>query len=306
MRAQRLLRLLSVLIAVLTALAIGGTTAATASSGNTQGMAAAAPPRDDSSDDPVYFLKGYLGASSDATGTDCMDSWQPADTLFDEENWTGPRHFVGYYSGDTNCNTRLLDGGTKNTSLKELGRLLAWDIYRAYSQVGQSVDLVSHSMGGLIAQAAITGVERNEPGWPPYIYVEDAVSIAGPHAGTAFAYACNIFEPTTQCREMRPGSDFLDWTGENPQSAQGTDWTVIGAEADWKINRSALGMSADHRVWYPETDATKGWTHENLNEITTGVYPQWYQNMPERPENDRTGAAPARVAMNALYWCEKW
>ncbi len=306
MRAHRLPRLISVLLAVLTALAIGGATAATALSGNAPGKAVAVPPRNDTSDEPVYFLKGYLGASSDATGSDCMDAWGPADKLFDEADWTGPRHFVGYYAGDKNCNTPLLDGGTKNTSLKELGKALAWEIYRSYSQVGQSVDIVSHSMGGLVAQAALTGVERHETGWPPYIYVEDVASIAGPHGGTTFAYACDPFEPTTQCREMRPGSGFLDWTNDNPQSTQGTDWTLIGAESDWKIKWSALAMSADHRVWYPETDATDGWTHENLNEITTGVYPQWYQNVPERPGHDRTGAAPARVAMNALYWCEKW
>lgn len=306
MRAQRSPRLVSVLLAVLTTLAISGATAAAASSGNTPGKAAAAPARDDSTNEPVYFLKGYLGASSDATGTDCLDGWRPARDLMRNEGWSGPLHLVGYYKGDINCDVEIA-AGDKNVSIKELGRLLAWDIYDNYSKNGQSVDLIGHSMGGLIAQAAITGVEQKLEGWPDYIYVEDAVTIAAPHRGLTFAYFCGLFERTQQCRDMRPGSDFLDWAGNNPQSARGTDWTLIGSADDQYAYRSSLGMTqADHKVRY--WAGNEGWNHANINEQITGTFTMQYRNQPGTGlwEYDPGGAAPARVAMNALYWSEKW
>ncbi|MEU1816805.1 hypothetical protein ABZ543_16610 [Streptomyces roseifaciens] len=298
---------MAVLMAILATLAMGGVTAASASVASRTGSAAeavaAAPPRDDTFNEPVYFLKGYLGVSEDAKGTSCLESWGPARNLFQSEGWSGPLHLVGFYAGDTNCDVTIA-AGDKNTSIQELGKRLAWDIYSRYSQKGQSVDLIGHSMGGLIARAAVTGVERHLPGWPPYIYVEDGVTIATPHEGIFFSRFCWAAERTTQCSEMRPGSDFLDWAGENPQSAQGTDWTVVGAADDYYLETSALGMSADHRVWYLE--GNDGWKHENINEITTGTYRLLYQNMPARPAFSRNGAAPARAAMNALYWSEKW
>ncbi|MEU5024980.1 alpha/beta hydrolase [Streptomyces milbemycinicus] len=307
MRVGGLSRLAIALVAMVATLATGGVTAASASADNGLGTAAtetvAAPPRDNTSNEPVYFIKGYLGVSEDATGSNCLDSWGPAKKLFEDEKWSGPLHLVGFYAGDTNCDAKIA-AGNKNTSIKELGKKLANHIYNNYSKHGKSVDLIGHSMGGLIARAAITGVERKEEGFPPSLLVEDAVTIATPHDGIFLSRFCWAAERTTQCREMQPRSDFLKWAGENPQSAQGTDWTVIGAADDYYLGGSALGMSADHRVWYYA--GNKGWKHDTINEITRGTYRQLYQNLPARPVFDSTGAAPVRAAMNALYWSENW
>ncbi|WP_443030951.1 PGAP1-like alpha/beta domain-containing protein [Streptomyces sp. CB02400] len=41
-------------------------------------------------------------------------------------------------------------------------------MYKNDSRYGWSVDLVGHSMGGLIIRAALTGTERHMEGWPPF------------------------------------------------------------------------------------------------------------------------------------------
>ncbi|MER6910804.1 hypothetical protein ABT354_03895 [Streptomyces sp. NPDC000594] len=306
MPLPRAFGLVTTVVAMVSTLAVGAVTAPSATADSSLGKGSeavtAVPPRDNSVNEPVYFLKGYMGVRESGTGVSCLDSWAPARNFFKREGWSGPLHLVGFYAGDTNCNVSIASGD-KNTSIRELGRNLAWDIHNRYSRYGKSVDLIGHSMGGLIARAAVTGVQRRLSGWPDYIHVEDAVTIATPHEGLFPSRFCVLFQPTTQCREMRPNSPFLNWAGKNPQSAQRTDWTVIGAADDYYLDQSALGMSAKHQVWY---HAGNGWAHETVNEVTRGTYRQVYQNRPARPVFKRNGAAPVRAAMNALYWSENW
>ncbi|MFJ2591339.1 esterase/lipase family protein, partial [Streptomyces sp. NPDC087538] len=50
-----------------------------------------------------------------------------------------------------------------------------------YSAKGQTVDLVGHSMGGLIIRAALAGYAKGDPTWPDTLYVEDVVTLGTPH-----------------------------------------------------------------------------------------------------------------------------
>lgn len=81
-------------------------------------------------------------------------------------------------------------------------------------------------MGGLVIRAAITGVQKHEAGWPPYLYIEDVSTLSTPHRGApAAVFGCAI-QNTQQCRDMHWSSDptsrsvFFNWINENPQSAQ--------------------------------------------------------------------------------------
>lgn len=211
--------------------------------------ASAGPPRSNSTNEPVYLVHGYNGAAA----VDCERRWGPAAAAW---RWNGPVHMVGYYRGDAeSCSTRIASAET-STSLRDIGARLAWDIYLRYARRDQSVDIVGNSMGGLIARVAVWGTQLRRPGFPPSIYVEDAVTLATPHAGVTAAWVRSC--PSTQCVQMRPGSTFLRTlaaTDRNPQSAQGTDWTLIGSESDTTVQwRSAIAMDSAHKVLYKRVE----------------------------------------------------
>ncbi|MEU4769767.1 hypothetical protein AB0H12_41760 [Actinosynnema sp. NPDC023794] len=265
--------------------------------------AVAAPARDNSAARPVYFVHGYSFLGN-PPGHNCWDGyWRTLGDAMRSYGWTGSYHTVGFYRGDTNCNTKILDGD-RDTPIQELGRLLAWNIYTSFSKSNISVDVVAHSMGGLVTRAALTGVARKESGWPPYLYIEDVVTLSTPHKGARGAGICGVF--TRQCQDMTEGSPFLRWLYNAPQSAQGTDWTLIGAEDDDIVsNESAVGMSgAGHTVIYR---AGQGIEHEVIPQITSGSYQQWYWNYYDNKSYwTGSGAPPTRVANNAIYHWWKW
>ncbi|GAA4803048.1 esterase/lipase family protein [Streptomyces ziwulingensis] len=264
--------------------------------------AQAAPARDDSNTEAVYFVKGYSKGSP--PGANCKTYWKPATAAFTQWGWQGKLHTVGFYTRDRGCSVTIARRGT-DASLRSLGRALAKDIYRRYTSKGKSVDLVGHSMGGLIVRAALTGVQQKLPGWPTKLYVEDVVTLGTPHDGlsTLAGIGCSLAYGTRQCQDMRHESSFLDWAAQSPQGTQGTDWTLIGAADDDVVDDSALRMSASHDVWYP---GSNGWSHGALTDITTGTYAMNYRNWPTPPLETQNGAAPIRAAMNALYWEKDW
>ncbi|TCO52615.1 esterase/lipase family protein [Actinocrispum wychmicini] len=266
------------------------------------GSAGAAPPvRDNSSARPVYFVPGFSTSGSH----DCwFGYWKAAGEAMWSYGWTGSYHTVSFYAPDTNCNTKIYNGD-RNTPINDLGRLLAWNIYSSYSKNGISVDVIAHSMGGLVIRAALTGVARKLQGWPPYLYVEDVTTINTPHRGTNLADLCDTLGRFQQCRDMIPGSSFLNSLYDAPQSAQGTDWTLIGSDDDDIVStESALGMSAGHKVAY---QSGQGIEHGSVHQTTTGSYGQWYWNYYDNKWNWTTaGAPPVRVANNAIYYWWKW
>jgi PGAP1-like protein len=260
--------------------------------------ASAAPTRNDSQNEPVYFVPGI--DISQTPGHDCNGYWGSAMNKFRALGWTGSLHSVAYYAGDTNCSIRIASGDAY-TSIKEYGRLLAWDIYNRYSRYGQSVDIVAHSMGGLVARAAITGTTPQLSGWPPYIYVEDAVTIGTPHNGTGIANGCGY-------TEMRPGSTFLNWLADNAQAAGGTDWTMIGTEDDDVVPVASATIEsggAGHYVWYY---AGQPLEHSQQTNNVSGTFQNSYWNYSD-PSNwhyQTAGQNIITTAKNACYYWNQW
>ncbi|BCB75291.1 hypothetical protein GCM10022251_33540 [Phytohabitans flavus] len=115
--------------------------------------------------------------------------------------------------------------------------MFAWDIFYRFSSHNVAVDVVAHSMGGLVANAAITGVQRGDPAFPPYLYVDDVVAIATPWNGVTVPGACQ--HSTVQCAEMRGDAPTLNWLNENAQASSGTDWTLVGIEDDGVVHSSS-------------------------------------------------------------------
>ncbi|WP_051723629.1 FG-GAP-like repeat-containing protein [Micromonospora chokoriensis] len=234
------------------------------------------PGRTDGLTKPVYFVHGYVWGS----GTDCNHSYWAnavADFRLDgDPAYAEITRTVGFYQGDTNCDVRLVEG-THDTPIEELGRLLSWEIYHRYARFGVAVDVVAHSMGGLVTMAAISGTQRNLVGWAPYIYVEDVSTLASPFAGISdvLALGCGAF--THQCSQMAANSAFYrTWSANNPQAdGTGTDWTLIGSYADVVVSEtSATAMSnPGHKIlYYQRLSGDESVTHATITEPIVAAY----------------------------------
>ncbi|MGI5152918.1 esterase/lipase family protein [Plantactinospora sp. CA-294935] len=220
--------------------------------------AQAAPGRGDTKDNPIIFVHGFAASG----GHDCNSTWLNARTHLRNEGWTGPLSTFGYYGGSTNCTFQ--HDGNRDTSIHTVAHRLADVIYDEYSSNGVKVDVVAHSMGGLVIRSALLNVQRNTPGWPPYLYVEDVITLATPHEGAQDANFCAFW---LQCRQMIPGSVFFDelevlgtGTGGRPKlpvSAMGTDWTVMSSfEDDITLESSGVNVDASHRLQYNAAQCT--------------------------------------------------
>ncbi|RFU40248.1 hypothetical protein DZF91_18150, partial [Actinomadura logoneensis] len=211
---------------------------------------------------PVYLLHGLEVRG----GTDCAATWRQATAELRSDGFRGPLITWGFYSHDTHCTRRV--NGTPGTSVLELGRRLAWDIYLRYSRHGVAVRAVTHSMGGLVVASALAGV-RAKPHtakpWPPYLLVTDAVTLSTPFHGIAGRCSAKI----RQCRDVKPGSALLGWLAKHPaQGRGGTDWTLVGATTDTRVPfRSALAAPAKHKAVYL---SGQGITHYNLRHLDSG------------------------------------
>lgn len=222
-------------------------------------VAPGAEARTDDRAKPVVYVHGY---DVFGKGTDCS-MWNDMVSALRGWGHTGEAVLVKYYSVDKACTHQVQDHGsgcthfgpcsnTINTStrIEHIAYRLAWLIHDRYSSKGQAVDLVAHSMGGLVTRYMLAQVHRGHPDFPSTLLVEDVVTFGTPHAGTGWAYWCW----TTQCSQMRPGSSFISWlstNAPNPQGTGGTDWTVFGSDSDGIVSSSsAVSMSAAHKVIY--------------------------------------------------------
>lgn len=172
---------------------------------------------------------------------------------------TGPMHRLHMFHGDFNCDIGLqygyplghtwdrhygywpnahtngFDHVNGHTPINHLAYHFAWEVYNRHSQYGRSVDVVAHSMGGLIVRYALTMTQIHNPDFPPYLRIQDVVTLGTPHSGTAWAVGCWYAYNWKQCEQMRPGSQFMQysWQGvPEPQGVNGTSWTLIGSSWD--------------------------------------------------------------------------
>ena len=222
--------------------------------------------RTDSRSKPVLFVHG-LDAFGDA-GVDCSGTWSDMVDRLRGWGYTGTLATVEYYWADSNCSTSLDGYGSHSAhyprtdahqsgshdmdgDIRHLGYHLAWMIYTQYSSKGVTVDVVGHSMGGLITRYALWGIQTNQPDFPPYLYVEDVVTLGTPHSGSGYASWCGW---SYECTQMSTGSSFMSWLASNapnPQGDGGTDWTAMGSYDDGYVSEtSATAMSAAHKVRY--------------------------------------------------------
>lgn len=218
--------------------------------------ATACEPRPPAKDHVVIFIHGYsaLGA-----GTNCNSAFGSLKSALRADGFTGTFVTIGFYDSDTNCdlNLRSLDGGIDNsTSWKTLSKVFSRYVHDNYTSKNITVDLVGHSMGGLIARGAVQGSTAGESGFSGPLLVEDAVTLAAPHAGAAwYSYLCLW----GQCSQLKPGASDINWlaTVPNPQGLGGTDWTVLGSTTDDVVPESSalsMGVPDARKVLYTDIE----------------------------------------------------
>lgn len=175
---------------------------------------------------PVLFLHGAL-LGPGCVGTNPAGVASALHAVLARHHWTGKLLPVDYYCGDAGPGTVDIRNGTRptaDTSITDIAGLLAWYVYRTYSSKGIAVDLVGHSMGGLIMRDALNHVGQH--GFPPFLLVRDAVTISAPFGGIPARAVCPL-----QCRQMLTGSDYLAGLNAKPSAPSGqggTGWTVLG------------------------------------------------------------------------------
>ncbi|QQM38215.1 lipase family alpha/beta hydrolase [Streptomyces liliifuscus] len=279
-----------------TALAVTGLTALGVMLGAaTPTQAAAAPPRNNSNTEDVLLVHGidWKGTAS----YDCKSTWKNAKRELSDRRWKGKVRSVAFYKKDKNCDLRIASGNV-NTKIKDLGKALAKKIDSEYTSKGKSVDLVGHSMGGLIIRAAITGVAKADSGFPSKLYVEDVVTLGAPHDGTGSGAFCFW---ATQCTDMVKGSNFIEWLRKNPQSSHGTDWTAIASDKDEAVGEdTATGGGVKHWVRYKNLPGDGD--HSKLRTVRSGTHKLTYRNLPNAQKSTNTGEAPLDWMVRGLYW----
>jgi Predicted acetyltransferases and hydrolases with the alpha/beta hydrolase fold len=188
--------------------------------------------------------------------TGCSNGWDSNNSSnLHSSEYTS--HCVGYPSGYNSNND-----GAWNEDLYHVTCLFAWYLYYNFGQYNWSVEIVAHSMGGLIVHNAIYQVQyRSQLGtgnrFPPTLgHISDVVDFNSPHGGhqlnAAFQAYCNL---SVQCKQMNGNSSFtqemLSSRARNSQ-AGGTDWTLLGSECDSVVSAGSAIQNWDvgHKIVY--------------------------------------------------------
>lgn len=283
------------------------------------GLAPSAQARTDNNLKVVSFVHGFeLGSSNN-----CESTWG---TLFAElrgrYGFANSFNPIQYYAKDTTCSSRgtmptghpaVINGYIGNYSsdsrIGDISKSYAWYLYNTFSRYDRTVDIVGHSMGGLIVRFALTAVERRLPGWPPYLLVEDVVTLGTPHNGTRSWPSKASFCPDRiygQCGEMESGSGlitYLNYDGKNPQAWGGTNWTLIGSSDDNTVSpESAVGqgtMTVFNRLKYINQNIGHS-DYMNSTRTNSDAFFQWWRSSTSTWMNQGDGDWPVKETQLAL------
>ena len=260
---------------------------------------------------PLILVHGHEGDS----GVSCNGTWKDLMAHFRWWGYRGPFRAIQYYKDDRACDTYYGSGSapeimfaTSNTRIQDIAKTWAWWIYNTYTRRGIPVNVVAHSMGGLIVRYAIDQVQRRRSGWPPVIVAPSVLTFGTPHDGIAlgpFQVGCNRFfgSATDQCRQMDRSSSFIEYlrdNARNPQGGYGTWWSVAGAHDDDTVDEgSAISMSVKYKMRWKSGQSIEhsDYMHEKLGDnhsVTAGCW------------STSTGASYGNMTEGQCYWPLQW
>jgi pimeloyl-ACP methyl ester carboxylesterase len=220
----------------------------------------------------ILLVHGY-GSSSQ--GKDCNgDTWKNALAYYQAAagRERSSMSTVGYYEGDrpaehhgasSGCDVVVGDGeATNDRPIQDLARDLAAYIDDTYTGSGQPVNIVAHSMGGLITRVAMLGSAQGWDGFPSTLDVDNVVTLSTPHQGVADPSA----HGDRQWEQMTPNSGFMtrlhqDGSGLGDDWADGTDWSLVGSFEDTTVRHDSgidKGGFADQKYGYQNDPGDSG------------------------------------------------
>lgn len=192
--------------------------------------ATACEPRQPRKDRVVLFIHGW---SAFGSGADCNANFGTLESSLRSAGFTGALVTVGYYDSNRNCDVDLQRWGSisNGSSWKDISKAFARYVHETYTARGITVDVVGHSMGGLVVRGAIQGTQGKEDGFGPPLKIEDVVTFGTPFAGAAWYSSLCLWG---QCAGLKPGAGDLRWLEQNgnPQGVGGTEWTAFGSSTD--------------------------------------------------------------------------
>lgn len=239
---------------------------------------------------------------------------------------------IGYYPGDHNCDATIGDGEASNARpIQDIARDLANHIYDNHTSQGDSVDIVAHSMGGLVTRVALLGTGEGWEGFPSELDVDNIVTLGTPHQGLINGCAdVDDADCTTQWNQMTPsadgGSGFIDKLHESEPGANdrglddpwadGIDWSLASSLEDETVSYYSgidKGYHADQKYGYDEDLNDNGTpdcsdpdvSHGGLRELTgAGGYclRYWHAGDDGGPYTTENGWSPLKVAFKAATY----
>jgi pimeloyl-ACP methyl ester carboxylesterase len=260
-------------------------------------------------DPPVYFVHGY----NDSGGSNCENIWANAvDHFVKQGRDKDSLKTVAYYRNDTKCDVDVADA-TTDTRIKHVAAAFANYVYDHHTSKGQSIEIVAHSMGGLVTRVAMLGSAKGWDGFPKgKLKVSDIVTLSTPHQGILD----NDKYDSTQWDSMVPGSTFLDvlQAPENriDQSwADGTDWSFAGSDEDNTVSMGSgidKDRHADHKYRYLP-DADYDISHTNIRLLGPGRAKfnlRYWHSSEGEPHDTTNGWSPLETAYNSLDRGDNW
>jgi pimeloyl-ACP methyl ester carboxylesterase len=203
---------------------------------------------------PVVFVHGFHHDNCAKAAFNVTSAMSGPMIDLSQTGWSGRLDPVSYYACDQGGSR--IGSDTVNTPIETIAAQLANYIYRTYSAPGHTVDIVAHSMGGLIARAAVEYTESHAPGFPPFLLVKRVVAFSTPYNGLspAVIYSVPGLAGTYQASQMFSGSSFLQslQRGGAADGTGGTDWLTVGSSGgcDFVSGSSATSLPDALRVSY--------------------------------------------------------
>jgi pimeloyl-ACP methyl ester carboxylesterase len=270
-------------------------------------VAAPAPAKDVNR--PLVLVHGHEADS----GVGCNGTWKDLMAHFRWYGYRGSFHPVRYYRDDTACtdffgpgSSPRIASATSDTKIESLAKTFAWYVYNRFNKQGVPVNIVAHSMGGLIVRYAIDQVQRHTSGWPPYFVAPSVVTFGTPHNGIEmgpFHAGCRFSGDSGECRQMDKSSGFIEYLrahARNPQGGYGTWWSLAGSHADNTVDEgSAIDMAVRYKMRWASEDSIEhsDYMHDRLGGGFTADAHCWSTD---------SGAAYGAMPEGQCYWPIQW